>query len=68
VDLGVREHRFRRRGRGGAHPLQPPASVERVHGIETLDAIERCAQDDAIRVVVFTGEGRAFSAGADVKD
>src|SRR5262245_64851959 len=31
--------------------------------LELLDEVDR---DDAIRVVVFTGEGRAFCAGADL--
>ncbi|MBS7288693.1 MAG: enoyl-CoA hydratase [Candidatus Freyarchaeota archaeon] len=34
---------------------------------ELLDCLERCEGDEAVRVVVITGEGRAFSAGGDVK-
>jgi 2-(1,2-epoxy-1,2-dihydrophenyl)acetyl-CoA isomerase len=30
-------------------------------------ALERAANDDGVRVVVLTGEGRSFSAGADLK-
>jgi 2-(1,2-epoxy-1,2-dihydrophenyl)acetyl-CoA isomerase len=33
---------------------------------EFLDAVEDCRQDDAVRVLVFTGAGRAFSAGDDI--
>lgn len=33
---------------------------------ELLAALERCESDDAIRVVVITGAGRAFCAGGDV--
>ena len=33
---------------------------------EFLEAIERCRTDDSIRVLVFTGAGRAFSAGDDI--
>lgn len=35
---------------------------------DLLTAFERAAGDDAIRAVVFTAEGRSFSAGADLKD
>ena len=35
---------------------------------DLLAAFERAAGDDSIRVVIFTGEGRSFSAGADLKD
>jgi enoyl-CoA hydratase/carnithine racemase len=33
---------------------------------ELLDAIEDCRHDDAVRVLVFTGAGRAFSSGDDI--
>ena len=33
---------------------------------EFLDAIEDCRQDDTVRVLVFTGAGRAFSSGDDI--
>ena len=35
---------------------------------DLLAAFQRVAGDDSIRIVVFTGEGRSFSAGADLKD
>ena len=35
---------------------------------ELLAACERAAEDAAVRAVILTGEGRTFSAGADLKD
>ena len=32
-----------------------------------VDALEKANHDDSVRVVVLTGEGRTFSAGADLK-
>ena len=37
-------------------------------GRELLAAVRRAAADDAVRAVLLTGAGRAFCAGADVKD
>ena len=36
--------------------------------LELLEAFQRAAADRSIRVVVLTGKGRAFSAGADLRD
>ena len=33
---------------------------------ELRDVLDRCERDDAVRVVVLTGEGRAFSSGQDL--
>jgi 2-(1,2-epoxy-1,2-dihydrophenyl)acetyl-CoA isomerase len=35
---------------------------------EFLDAVADCRQDESVRVLVFTGAGRAFSAGDDIVD
>jgi len=36
-------------------------------GIELFSALHRLDQDDAVRAIVVTGEGRAFCAGADLE-
>ncbi|WDP88470.1 MAG: enoyl-CoA hydratase/isomerase family protein [Desulfobacter sp.] len=35
---------------------------------EIMDAFEQIRMDDDVRVVILSGEGRAFSTGADLKD
>ncbi|HEY7933981.1 MAG TPA: enoyl-CoA hydratase [Solirubrobacteraceae bacterium] len=37
-------------------------------GKDLLAALQQAAEDDAVRTVVITGAGRAFSSGADLKD
>ena len=37
-------------------------------GMQLLDALQRASADPAARAILVTGAGRAFSAGADVKD
>jgi enoyl-CoA hydratase len=36
--------------------------------LDMLDALEKVRLDTDIKVLIFTGEGRAFSSGADLKD
>ena len=43
-------------------------SFNRSLRLDLLAAFEQVAADRSIRVVVLTGQGRAFSAGADMKD
>ena len=35
---------------------------------EILDALEDLGGDESVKVVIFTGAGRAFCAGVDIKD
>jgi 2-(1,2-epoxy-1,2-dihydrophenyl)acetyl-CoA isomerase len=37
-------------------------------GADLLTALQHCAAEDAVRAVLITGAGRAFSSGADLKD
>ena len=37
-------------------------------GHELGDALDAVATDDAVRAVLITGAGRAFSSGADLRD
>ncbi|MDQ0465869.1 enoyl-CoA hydratase/carnithine racemase [Caulobacter ginsengisoli] len=37
-------------------------------GVELAEAFQQADEDDAVRVVIVTGHGRAFCAGADVSD
>ena len=43
-------------------------SFNREMAMETIDALERCMDDDSIRSVMLTGEGRAFCAGQDLAE
>ena len=65
-DLGV--------GRSGhtlVLTLNRPASLNAVTtsmGVAIADALEDASADDDVRTVVLTGTGRAFCAGADIKE
>jgi 2-(1,2-epoxy-1,2-dihydrophenyl)acetyl-CoA isomerase len=37
-------------------------------GLDLLSALRRVAEDEAVRAVLLTGAGRAFSSGADLRD
>lgn len=43
-------------------------SVNKVLGEEWIAALDQCAVDKSIRVVIITGEGKAFCAGQDLKE
>ena len=57
---GVAEIRFNR-------PHRLNAVIEALFR-ETLDAIKAAERDRSVRVVILTGEGRAFCVGADLKE
>ena len=62
--------RYERHDATAVITLNRPDSMNAFHTelrAALLDAFERARDDDAVRVVVFTGEGRCFSAGADLK-
>lgn len=51
--------------------LNRPDKLNAISGqlrLDMLEATRRASNDDAIRAVVITGAGRAFSAGADITD
>jgi len=57
---GLAEIRFNR-------PHRLNAVIEQLFR-ETLDALAEAEDDPAVRVVILTGEGRAFCVGADLKE
>ena len=60
-----------RRDKVGLVTLNRPKvlnAMNRQLWLEMLDALEELGQDNAIKALVFTGRGRAFSTGADLKD
>jgi 2-(1,2-epoxy-1,2-dihydrophenyl)acetyl-CoA isomerase len=68
------EHRtvnLRRDGAAATIELSRPEALNAWNaqlGGELLAALREVADDDAVRAIVLTGAGRAFSAGADLKD
>lgn len=63
--------RFERSGRVGIITLDRPARLNAI-GLRTraelAAALKELAEDGNLRVGILTGEGRAFSAGADLKE
>ncbi len=60
-----------RRGAAAKVVLNRPDRMnawDRALGLELLDSVRTLASDRAVRAVVITGAGRAFSSGADLKD
>lgn len=62
---------LRRRGAGAIVRLNRPDNLNAWNealGSELLDAVRRVGADDGVRAVCVTGAGRAFSAGADLRE
>src|SRR3954471_9283915 len=60
-----------RRGAAATIKLNRPQALNAWNtqlGVELKAAVEQVAADDAVRAVCITGEGRAFSSGADLRD
>jgi enoyl-CoA hydratase len=48
---------------------RPPVNAQNLRMREELiEVFDRASIDDAVRVVILTGEGKIFSAGADIKE
>lgn len=63
--------RYERRGHVGLITLDRPRAMNAVNAAMSVaagDALAAAAVDDEVRVVVITGAGRAFCAGADLKE
>ena len=63
--------RYERRGHVGLITLNRPHAMNAVNAalaVAAGDALAAAAADDEVRVVVITGAGRAFCAGADLKE
>jgi 2-(1,2-epoxy-1,2-dihydrophenyl)acetyl-CoA isomerase len=62
--------KYERRGAVAIITLSRPESMnafDTTLRAATVEAFERARDDEQVRVVIFTGEGRCFSAGADLK-
>ena len=62
--------RFEKKGAVGIITLNRPDSMNAFDTelrADVVAAFERAASDGEVRAVIFTGEGRCFSAGADLK-
>ena len=62
--------RYEQRGAVGIITLHRPESMNSFNTelrAALVDAFAKAHEDDSVRVVVFTGKGRCFSAGADLK-
>jgi enoyl-CoA hydratase len=62
---------FQKKGGIGMIKLNRPKvlnAMNRQLWLEILDALEMVDSSPEIKVLIFTGEGRAFSSGADLKD